>query len=262
MNVLSSLKYTANRVRYALNFPLQKRNQLELTRDHDGFPLPPPRLEFLVQWSYDLTLYWKSGIMGHECLNNTLCKAGFHADTFANILDFGCGCGRVIRHWRPRDQFRLHGCDYNPVLIEWCETNLTFGDFRVNQPVSKLDYANNAFDFIYASSVFTHLSREQEKFWMAELRRILTPNGVLLITTKGECNVEEIQHPWDQACFRNGSRVVVRPNYCGTNICGVYMGLDYVAWLASDTGWNILYYAKGAALDQNKQDIYLLRKTL
>jgi hypothetical protein len=39
------------------------------------------------------------------------------------ILDFGVGCGRVARHWNGLSA-EVHGCDYNPVLVEWCKANL------------------------------------------------------------------------------------------------------------------------------------------
>jgi cyclopropane fatty-acyl-phospholipid synthase-like methyltransferase len=35
----------------------------------------------------------------------------------AAILDFGCGCGRVIRHRREATGASLHGTDYNPHLV-------------------------------------------------------------------------------------------------------------------------------------------------
>ena len=35
------------------------------------------------------------------------------------VLDFGCGYGGIIRHWADLP-VEIHGCDYNPVLIDWC----------------------------------------------------------------------------------------------------------------------------------------------
>jgi len=43
-------------------------------------------------------------------------KNGFNFNEFTNVLDFGCGCGRVIRNWynyKPS----FYGADYNSELI-------------------------------------------------------------------------------------------------------------------------------------------------
>src|SRR5438445_1248741 len=55
-----------------------------------------------------------------------------------SVLDFGCGCGRVIRHWPSGPT--LYGCDYNPALVEWCQTNLPFAQFALNNLTPPLPY--------------------------------------------------------------------------------------------------------------------------
>ena len=74
------------------------------------------------------------------------------------ILDFGCGVGRVTRHFRSTCQAQLFGTDINESLINWCQQNLKFGQFQVNPLTGKLAYEDQQFDMIYALSVFTHLS--------------------------------------------------------------------------------------------------------
>lgn len=76
---------------------------------------------------------------------------------FAAILDFGCGSGRVTRYWRDSPA-AVHGTDYTPDLIRWCERNLSFGKFQVNRADPLLGYPNDSFDLVYALSVFTHLA--------------------------------------------------------------------------------------------------------
>ncbi len=45
-----------------------------------------------------------------------------------------------------------------PLSSTWCKSNLRFAEFRVNTLAGELPYKAETFDFIYAFSVFTHLS--------------------------------------------------------------------------------------------------------
>ena len=74
-----------------------------------------------------------------------------------SILDFGCGCGRVVRWWRDLPA-EIHGSDFNPTLVRWCRENLPFGVFEVNRPEPPLPYPDDSFDLVYALSVLTHLA--------------------------------------------------------------------------------------------------------
>ena len=49
------------------------------------------------------------------------------------MLDFGCGCGRILRWWASlKDSCEIWGCDYNADLIAWCQRRLSyFAQFKV-----------------------------------------------------------------------------------------------------------------------------------
>ena len=72
-------------------------------------------------------------------------------ERLSSVLDFGCGCGRVLRHWRglPR---RISGTDYNPALVGWCARHLAFAEFQLNGLAPPLDYPDEAFELVYALS--------------------------------------------------------------------------------------------------------------
>lgn len=97
-----------------------------------------------------------------------------------DVLDFGCGLGRVLR---PLSQalpaVHFSGFDVDSSMIAWCE-------FLVNDPryefsVDSKAFAGNSFDFIYAISVFTHLD-ESADYWFSEIKRLLRPKGCAFIT--------------------------------------------------------------------------------
>lgn len=53
-------------------------------------------------------------------------------------------------------------------------------------PTARCPFPDSAFDVVYGISVFTHLSRESERFWLAELHRLLKPGGLAVMTVHGE----------------------------------------------------------------------------
>src|SRR5579859_3531888 len=152
----------------------------------DGFPLPPPKLMVLVTGSADTCWYTEGGRLGVESICRILDQAGARPGDLHSVLDFGCGCGRVIRYWRALTSAQLYGTDSNPRLVDWCRRNLPFAKFQSNTLEPRLNYADHQFEFAYALSVLTHTPEDQQQPWMNELWRILRPRGYLLITTQGD----------------------------------------------------------------------------
>jgi len=60
-----------------------------------------------------------------------------------------------------------------------------------------LPYAAESFDVIYCLSVFTHLNETMQDAWLAELRRVLQPGGLLILTVHGH-NAAAILTPAEQ----------------------------------------------------------------
>jgi ubiquinone/menaquinone biosynthesis C-methylase UbiE len=56
----------------------------------------------------------------------------------------------------------------------------------VVSPAPPLPLDEGEVDIVLASSVFTHLERERQQQWPAELRRVLSPNGLLIASVAGE----------------------------------------------------------------------------
>src|SRR5262249_52972949 len=159
-----------NRCRYLMNFEVRSRNARFRQRGApDGLPIPPPQLVYLVTGQYDAEAFYHNGALGAACIRGILQNNGLAIDAFESILDFGCGCGRVLRHWKTLRGPKLYGMDYNPRLVNWCRTALTFAEFQLNRISSALAYRENTFDFIYAVSVFTHLTEARQDFWIGEL---------------------------------------------------------------------------------------------
>jgi SAM-dependent methyltransferase len=182
----------------------------------DGLPLPPGKLMFLVQGTTNAREFLTDGRATAEAILDVLRGSGVDIRGSMRVLDFGCGCGRVIRHMHTLTGARFEGSDYNPLLADWCKQSLRFGQFGVNGVAPPLAYETGRFDLVYALSVFTHLPEDLQVAWMTELSRILKPGGHLLMTTHGESFVP-LMGEEDRKTFRAGRLVVRESGPVGSN---------------------------------------------
>lgn len=104
----------------------------------------------------------------------------------ATVLDFGCGSGRLLRHLLHEPGVReLHGCDIDGPSIAWVREHLPAVQAFVTAPEPPLETPDGRFDVVVAVSVFSHLGASWER-WMAELHRVVKPDGLLVATFMGE----------------------------------------------------------------------------
>jgi SAM-dependent methyltransferase len=203
----------------------------------DGLPLPPIDLVRLTSGCINQALksperlyqsFLQTGALGARCIRDALVRNGIDLERLESILDLGCGCGRVIRHWQSLDGPALHGCDYNPHLVKWCSEHLEFADFAVNPLEPELPYRNEQFDLVYAISVFTHLDAPLQVPWIKEVTRVVKPGGHILVTVGGDERAAKQLRPVDHARFRAGELVIRRAHSSGTNACAVFHPEPYV----------------------------------
>jgi SAM-dependent methyltransferase len=101
----------------------------------------------------------------------------------SRVLDFGCGWGRFLRiFWKDVDEDNLFGCDVNEHVVDLCRDLGVPGRVDHISPRGPLPYGNNAFDFMFAYSVFTHLPEPIHLHWMRELTRVARPGCVFCLT--------------------------------------------------------------------------------
>lgn len=138
---------------------------------------PPP-----LWWMHDMyrstayELYWRTG-------RETARVIAEKIDSFVDapvprVADWGCGLARVIRHLP--DRYEKTGFDYNAKAIAWNCENIPGIRFHVNTLKPPLPVEAASFDALYALSVFTHLSAQGHEQWIAEIERVLAPNGIFL----------------------------------------------------------------------------------
>jgi hypothetical protein len=105
---------------------------------------------------------------------------------FSNILDWGCGCGRLTRYFNDIKEVSINGVDIDNDNIEWCQKHLPFGNFTLISEHTPTPFPNNSFDLIIGISIFTHLSEKTQFEWLKELHRIAKNDSILLMTVHGE----------------------------------------------------------------------------
>ena len=237
----------------------------QITVTSDGLPIPPHDLHFLVSGNYDLGVsdFLTVGKFCADSVTGLLNKNHLDIDGFEAVLDFGCGCGRVIRHFNSLKNAKLYGTDYNPVLVEWCRKNLPFAQFQVNKLAPPLNYNAEKFDLVYAFSVFTHLPETLQFSWMNEISRVLKPGGYAFITTHGVAYIEGSLNPRERELFQSGQLIVVNEGSAGENKCSTYHPEGYVRNTLA-VGFEIVDFVPGWVLDSSRriiaQDSYLLKK--
>jgi SAM-dependent methyltransferase len=246
------------RVSYAFDRETKARNaRFTAAGAPDGFPLPPPELVYSVAGHFDMQVYYDSGVWHAELLRDLLDAHDRDVQDCRCLLDFGCGCGRVTRQWHDLPSTRVHGTDYNPRLVEWCRNALSFADFSTNGLSPPLAYPDAHFDFIYAISVFTHLTADLQIPWMRELERVLVPDGLLVVTTKGRSRLDALNDE-ERARFERGELVVQEERYAGRNLCAAFHPEEYLR--TAFANFEILTFAPAAGEGFVTQDVLLLRR--
>lgn len=125
-----------------------------------------------------------------------------HLQPNAKVLDVGCGIGRMAvpltQYLTPQAEY--WGFDIVKDGIDWCTEKITprFPNFRFllsdvynkqyNQNGSlkasqyKFPFADDFFDFVFLTSVFTHMLPADLEHYLSEIARVMKPGGKCLIT--------------------------------------------------------------------------------
>ncbi len=224
----------------------------------DGLPVPPPHLIMRVAGTPDLDWFLESGRLAAASIREALERAGAPVEQLSSILDFGCGCGRVVRNWAGLDA-SVAGSDLSGVAVEWCREHLPFARFETNGLSPPLAFEDASFDLTYALSVFTHLPEAIQHEWMDELRRVVRPGGFVLLTTHGERYLERLDAA-ERDRFRAGELIVRWGEVAGTNLCTTFHPTSWVRANLLPHGFAEVEFVPEGAVGNPHQDLFLLRR--
>ncbi len=155
--------------------------------DQLDMPWPGEELTSRVTGVTDRKWFFETGQRSVADTQAVLSLLGKGMDSYETILDFGCGCGRMLL-WLEEvgAKSSLHGVDIDERAIRWVDENIPYVTAKVNQPLPPLDYPDGYFDLVYNHSVFTHIDEQYQDLWLAELRRVTKPGANLLLSVHGE----------------------------------------------------------------------------
>ncbi len=158
-----------------------------LLDNNKGISVPPLHLRIRVH-SEDISTYERIGRSVAFDVHSAIESYNPDLSQNSRILDFGCGCGRVIS-WLNYlyEDCSFYGTDIDEEAILWCQNQLSsIGDFTANKNDPPFSYPDNYFSCIYSISVFTHLPEDMQFDWLKELRRVTKEDGLLLLSVHGE----------------------------------------------------------------------------
>lgn len=210
-------------------------------------PLPPDELMVAVAGHARHADFERSRLAGPGQLLNDLTAAGIEISAIKDALDFGCGCGRFLAGWLIRGaSFRPHGCDYNPLLVRWCNENLPGVEVKQNSLGEPLPFETDSFNLVYLLSVFTHLDVPEQKRLVGEFRRVLRPGGCLYLTFHGEHFHPTIfeANPHAEAALRRDGFAIGASERQGQNDCWTLHTIAKLAAICD--GFTLLKHVKSS----------------
>jgi SAM-dependent methyltransferase len=146
-------------------------------------PLPPAKLRSRVGTDSSREQFLSVGAMTAGLVRQLAERHGGDGVRSGTWLDFGCGSGRVARHLVSSGVVgSMIGVDVDADAIRWCSRNLP-GRFLAIEPRPPMPVAESSIDLVYCISVFTHLDEAAQFEWLAEVRRVLRPDGVFVVST-------------------------------------------------------------------------------
>jgi SAM-dependent methyltransferase len=181
-------KRAVNRVRSGLYRVVTVAERV--VRWHDDALLPPAHLRL---WYYN-TL--RPSAFGRACetARTELVTRGLRPEH--RVLDIGSGIGNLAIGLTGYLTGRYDGIEIHPQAVAWCQGAITprHPTFRFHRadvasdaynpegaaPSStyRFPFLDRSFDFIFLSSVFTHMLPDAVEHYLHEIARLLAPGGV------------------------------------------------------------------------------------
>ncbi|HEV2360493.1 MAG TPA: class I SAM-dependent methyltransferase [Acidimicrobiales bacterium] len=121
---------------------------------------------------------------GKQIAGDILALYGGEAAEIGDVLDIGCGIGRVARHVAPRAR-KLVMADISEPMLEMAGARLRDQrnlEFFHSAPNTLRGLDDDSFDLVYSVLVLQHVEREDAFLMLREIKRVLKPGGKAFLT--------------------------------------------------------------------------------
>jgi ubiquinone/menaquinone biosynthesis C-methylase UbiE len=129
------------------------------------------------------------------------------------LIDIGCGAGRLASALKDWPSLRYLGLDVSPQLLEHARIASSRKDWRFEHVTAPVVPAPDAVaDMVTMFSVITHLAETDTRAYFAEIRRVLKPSGVAVVSFLDPTIAEhrqQIRPAWIEAIV---TRIAWAPN--------------------------------------------------
>jgi ubiquinone/menaquinone biosynthesis C-methylase UbiE len=123
----------------------------------------------------------------------------------AQIVEYGCGYGRMMRLFKSAGYPNLIGFDFAPNMIARGRNENPDLDLRLLEQPGKIPCNNESVDALVMSTVLCCITCERElESLLDEIRRVLKPNGTLYITDFLICEHSRYQEKYASGLERFG----------------------------------------------------------
>jgi 2-polyprenyl-3-methyl-5-hydroxy-6-metoxy-1,4-benzoquinol methylase len=229
---------------------------------HTHITFPPAALVFEVQGYARLDWFMESGARQADALAALI---GAHAPATTGpieILEWGCGPGRLLRPLQARlgRRVRLSGCDPLAACVAGARRYVAGVEITQSRRAPPAPYPAAQFDGVYGVSILTHLPTGAAAAWMKDIARLLRPGGLAILTTHGPRHASRLDAK-AAARFAAGAHVALTGAAQGSRTFASYTPPAAMAAFAAGAGLTILaHLTEGPQADAIGQDIWLLRK--
>jgi len=132
--------------------------------------------------SWKIGRFIEGGYLGFLPIKNIIEE--YFGDEDNRILDFGGGVGRTLQHMQNLYS-DIYTVDVDKSAINYLKKNFPAVTAIQSNYTPPLLFRDDFFDTIYSVSIWTHLPPKLQIPWLIEIKRILKPGGLALITTSG-----------------------------------------------------------------------------
>lgn len=155
---------------------------------HNGRILPkfpPDQIQINTTGQAGEATLKEAFIFYQDCIAN-FAHFGFPLSGDHQLLDFGVGWGRIARFFlKELPLENIHGVDVMDEFVQICRETFGNENFHTTTPYPPTLFPDEKFNFVVGYSVFSHLSEKACALWMDEFHRILKPDGIVALTTRG-----------------------------------------------------------------------------
>jgi ubiquinone/menaquinone biosynthesis C-methylase UbiE len=219
----------------------------------------PPAYYMYEVFGPNLSSFYRSGIEVAEFVRQQL---GINQRP-AHLLDLGCGVGRITF---PLAQLldpavKVYGCDIHAGMINWCSQQATDGnlEFRHQPSLTTLPFTDHHFGSVVVLSIITHTSAADVAPFLAEIHRVTSSRGLVLLTTQGDTFVDRLLDHERKAYMKDGYYYrTIGPR--GDRFYSSYHSRACIDQLIEDRFEVVSYKAGTVGAVRPAQDVYVLRR--